>query len=107
MYWYVLGLAILFGAYVLFRSGFGPADNTPTLLGQRIFGKLSIVVCFVWGFFVYPWWAPLAGILCAVPLWIPINTLAFKFSSSLLVALRSQIGMISGTVISVYGLINP
>ena len=107
MYWYVLGLAILTGAYVVFRSGFGPGDNTTTLLRLRIFGKLSIVVCFVWGFFVYPWWAPFAGILCAVPLWIPINILALKFSSSLLVVLRSQIGMIAGMVISVYGLINP
>ncbi len=107
MYWYVFGLAILTGAYVVFRSGFGPADNTATLLGLRMFGKLSIVGCFGLGFFVHSWWAPFVGILCAVPLWIPINIIAFKFSSALLVVLRSQLGMIAGTVMSVYGLINP
>jgi hypothetical protein len=107
MYWYLGGLATLSGAYIVFRQGLGPGDNKSALLGLKAFGKLSIVVCFFWGFFVYAWWVPIAGILCSMPLWFVIQVIALKMTFSMLIALRSQLGMIIGTVMSVYGLINP
>lgn len=103
MYQYILGFALLMGGYTIFTKGMGPGDNTPTLQTIKLIAGLASTGFFIGGFFAFPWWAPPAGFFLSMILWVPIQVIALKINGSLLVALRSQIGMLFGTILCVYG----
>lgn len=107
MYIYILGLALLYGGFATFTKSMSALDNTPTLLSIRFIGGAASLIFFIIGFFIFNWWVPIIGILLSLLLWMIINTIAFKSQSfSIFIAMRSQISILFGIILCLFGLLN-
>jgi hypothetical protein len=103
MYQYIFGFALLMGGYTIYSKSMGPLDNTSALQTIKLVAGLATTGFFIGGFFAFSWWAPFAGFFLSMILWMPIQVIALKARPSLLVAMRSQVGMLLGIIFCIYG----
>lgn len=107
MFFYIYGLSLLIGAYVVFARGMGPLDkNRAVLKNIQFVGGLSSLLFTALGFWVFNWWVPLIGIISSLIFWMGIESYVRRAKSfSLLMGLRKHIGMLLGIIFCIIGLI--
>ncbi len=97
---YILGIALLFGGYVTFIKGMGAIDNrVPQLAMIRLVSGFLSFLFLILGGFIFAWWAPIAGILLAIILWMIVNYIALTTEFTMIHALRSHIGIFLGAIL--------
>ncbi len=104
---YILGIALLFGGYVTFSKSMGAIDNrVPQLAMIRLVSGFLSFLFLLLGAFIFAWWAPIAGILLTMILWMIINYIALTTEFTIIHGLRSHIGIFLGTILCLISFFN-
>ncbi len=105
---YIFGLALLLAGSFIFNKSMGLLDNTPALMGMQALGNLAGLACFIAGFFVFDWWAPVVSLFLSMIV-VQVLNIALapsQNSSSTLFEFRSHLAILLGSFICLYGLLS-
>ena len=86
-------------------SGISLSTAPPLLRKLVLFGRISAIVFFVWGFFVFKWYVPLLG-LWVLPAMLTLSFYSRIQSQNLYVLAKEQIGIDFGAGMCLLGLLS-
>lgn len=93
----MFGIILLFGGCTSYEASskkiYGSSGGALGLIGF-----LAFFAAFIYGFFVYPWWAPLLSVFLSIIFWMVINTLALKINQPLFSTGRGLFGIGLGLI---------
>jgi len=100
MWTYTIGLSLLLYGSASFKRTLQSYDP-PILHTLCALGNIFTVIYFVVGFFVFPWYAPLLGII-VLPFFITAAAHALRSSTNFIILLKDHLSVITGFVMCTF-----